>query len=94
MAVNTASEKFTLSEYAKGLTEEPRKRYEEKLRLISCLDPFLLPNMGSTSVATPANHSIYLLWKPATLWLTLCCRLVSSQLSSSKLINPLMLTIS
>ena len=55
MAVNTASEKFTLSEYAKGLTEEPRKRYEEKLRLISCLDPLLLPNMGSTSVATPAN---------------------------------------
>ena len=57
MAVNTASEKFTISEYAKGLMEEPRKRYEEKLRLISCLDPFLLPNMGSTSVATPANHS-------------------------------------
>ena len=55
MAVNTASEKFTLSGYAKRLTEEPRKRYEEKLRLISCLDPFLLPNMGNTSVATPAN---------------------------------------
>ena len=57
MAVNTASEKFTLFEYAKGLTEEPRKRYEEKLRLISCLNPFLLPNIGSTSVTTPANHS-------------------------------------
>lgn len=52
MAGDTTSERFTLSEYAKGLKEQPRRRYEEKLRLISCLDPFLL---GSTCVAVPAN---------------------------------------
>ena len=55
MAEGTTSEKFTLSEYAKGLAEQPRRRYEEKLRLISRLDPFLLPSMGSTNVAAPAN---------------------------------------
>ena len=37
---------FSLSVYAKGLPQESRKRYEEKLRLISCLDPFLLPDIS------------------------------------------------
>ena len=55
MAVNTALEKFTLSEYAKGLVEHPRRRYEEKLGLISFFDPFLLPSMGSASVAAPVS---------------------------------------
>ena len=57
MAVNTALEKFTLSEYAEGLVEHPRRRYEEKLGLISFFDPFLLPSMGSTSEASPVEAS-------------------------------------
>ena len=52
----TVLEKFTLSEYAKGLVEHPRSRYEEKLGLISFFDPFLLPSMGSTSVAAPVSQ--------------------------------------
>ena len=47
MAVNTALEKFTL--------EHPRRRYEEKLGLNSFFDPFLLPSMGSASVAAPVS---------------------------------------
>ena len=43
MAESTAL-RFSLS--AKGLPQESRKRYEEKLRLISCLDPFLLPDIS------------------------------------------------
>ena len=92
MAVNTALEKFTLSEYAKGLVEHPRRRYEEKLGLISFSDPFLLPSMGGASVAAPVSLPpveasdivAYLVLQTS----------VSSPLSSSRLTNLLMLTTS
>ena len=40
---------FSRSVYAKGLPQESRKRYEEKLRLSSCLDSFLLPDITVVS---------------------------------------------
>ena len=45
----------SLSVYAEGLAQEPRRRYEGKIRLICCMDPFLLPDMGSNSVAALGN---------------------------------------
>ena len=50
-----ALEKFILSEYAKGLVEHPRRRYEENLGLISFFDSFLLLSMSNASVAAPVS---------------------------------------